>query len=276
MNTIKSKFSNLGIRSISALVLAIILVSTTLLGGWFFYGLCLLVSMIGLWEFYRLFDISKKPIGAMGYLAAIVYYVFVAFGKMNFFFPTMVIGFLFILMGYVVFFKQTDYTQTMAAGFGYVYVPVFVSYLYRLRLDEGGIYLISLVFITSWGTDLFAYFIGSRFGKHKLAPTLSPKKSVEGAVGGLLCVTVIGGIFGYFFGKNFPNFAHPIIACTAISFFASLISMGGDLVASAFKRAKGIKDYSNIIPGHGGILDRFDSVIVVAPVIFYLTNFFKL
>jgi len=261
---------------LSGIVLGIILYITVFLGGWVWYAFTFLISCMGLWEFYNLFDIAKKPIGIMGYLATISYYIFLAFGKLNFLFPTMVMGFLFITLGYVLFFKRTNSTQTMAAGFGYVYVPVFLSYLYRLRIEEGGFYLIVLVFLTSLGTDVFAYFVGSRFGKHRLAPQLSPKKSVEGAIGGLLCVTLLGILFGFVLGNRIPGLTHPVLACGVISFFASLVSMGGDLVASAFKRDRNVKDYSHLIPGHGGILDRFDSVIVVAPLIFYLTNFFML
>ena len=107
-------------------------------------------------------------------------------------------------------------------------------------------------------TDTFAFFVGSMIGRHPLAPTISPKKTVEGAIGGLLMGTIIPTIFYYYFIKT-----SPIWLLLLISFILSFVSMLGDLVFSKIKRENEIKDFSNLIPGHGGILDRFDSIIFV-------------
>ena len=120
-----------------------------------------------------------------------------------------------------------------------------------------------LVIITAFGTDICAYFAGVTMGKHKLCPKISPKKTWEGAVGGILGSVILSGIFGLVFaGELLPH-------CLVIGFLASIVSMFGDLTASIFKRKMGIKDYGNLIPGHGGILDRFDSVLFTGPVIYF-------
>ena len=124
--------------------------------------------------------------------------------------------------------------------------------------------LIWLVFFSAFGTDIMAYFTGMAFGKHRLCPNLSPKKSVEGAVGGVLGSVIICGLFGFIVMKD------SLVLCLLIGFFGSIVAQLGDLSASAFKRQMGIKDYGNLIPGHGGILDRFDSVFFTAPMVFYV------
>jgi phosphatidate cytidylyltransferase len=109
-------------------------------------------------------------------------------------------------------------------------------------------------------------------GRHKMAPVLSPKKSIEGAVGGVVGAVLLGAIFGHILLQGI--FEYPAIMCGVICGVGALISMIGDLAASAIKRNFQIKDYGNLIPGHGGILDRFDSVIFTAPVIYYTILFF--
>ena len=121
-----------------------------------------------------------------------------------------------------------------------------------------------LIFLCSWGCDTCAYCVGMLIGKHKMAPVLSPKKSVEGAVGGVAGAVLLGVIYA-------AATKGPMAEYALICGVGALISMVGDLAASAIKRNMGIKDYGKLIPGHGGILDRFDSVIFTAPVIYYLT-----
>ena len=123
--------------------------------------------------------------------------------------------------------------------------------------------MVWLVLLTAFGTDIMAYFSGYLFGKHKLCPKISPKKTVEGAIGGALGSMVLCGIFAKLFLPAL--FMH----CLIIGLLGGIVSQFGDLTASIFKRKMGIKDYGNLIPGHGGILDRFDSVLFTAPLVYY-------
>ena len=145
---------------------------------------------------------------------------------------------------------------------GIVYVEFFIYHI--ILIDEGsyGI-LVWMVAGTAILTDIFAYFTGYFFGKHKLAPVLSPKKTIEGALGGVLGSVLFSIVFALI--AKLDIFPHMVLMGVVGSIFAQL----GDLTASAFKRKIGIKDYGNIIPGHGGILDRVDSIIFTAPVIYY-------
>jgi len=157
----------------------------------------------------------------------------------------------------------------MAAFFGVVYVAVCLSFIYQTRELPDGRWHVWLILLCSWGCDTCAYCVGRLFGRHKMAPVLSPKKTVEGAIGGVAGSVVLCGALAVIAARLLHEAPH-IAEFMIIGFFGSLISMVGDLAASAIKRNHGIKDYSHLIPGHGGIMDRFDSVIFTAPVIYYL------
>ena len=152
------------------------------------------------------------------------------------------------------------------------YVAVMLSYIYQTRNLPGGIFSVWLVFVCSWGCDTCAYCVGMLIGKHKLAPILSPKKSIEGGIGGILGAALIGVLYGLAI-NYWGNAAADILEYAIIGAVGGAISQIGDLAASAIKRYHNIKDYGKLIPGHGGILDRFDSVIFTAPIIFYLSLF---
>ena len=145
-----------------------------------------------------------------------------------------------------------------------------LSFLYLTRSLDNGIFIVWLVYTSSWLCDVFAYFTGMLLGKHKLCPQLSPKKSVEGAVGGIVIPAIIAGVYGYLIrGYYAPGF--PVIPAFAlITAIGAAASQLGDLSASAIKRNHDIKDYGKLIPGHGGILDRFDSMIFTAPMICFV------
>jgi len=162
----------------------------------------------------------------------------------------------------------------MASYFSLIYVPVLMSYLYQLRmLNNDGIFTFWLIFICSWGCDTCAYLAGVTMGKHKMAPVLSPKKSVEGAIGGVIGAAIIGGLYGYIIEPYLDTINNAPLLFAIVCAMGGLISMVGDLCASAIKRNYEIKDYGTLIPGHGGIMDRFDSVIFTAPLIYFLIEF---
>ena len=169
-----------------------------------------------------------------------------------------------IMFVYVFTYPAYQAVQVMPALFGIVYVAVMLSFIYLTRCLPGGKFHVWLIFLCSWGCDTCAYCVGMLIGKHKMAPVLSPKKSVEGAVGGVVGAALLGIIYA-------AVTKGPIVEYAVICAVGALISMVGDLAASAIKRNQGIKDYGKLIPGHGGILDRFDSVIFTAPVIYFLS-----
>ena len=188
-------------------------------------------------------------------------------------FPAMVLvivaAFLAFLFVYVFTFPKYHANQIMSAMFSFLYGPVMLSFLYLLREGfDDGIYLVWFVFLASWGSDTCAYCVGVLIGKHKMTPKLSPKKSVEGAVGGILGAALLFVLYTHFVIDQYTMTTLPLPLAAVLGAVGALVSMVGDLAASAVKRDHGIKDYGKLIPGHGGIMDRFDSVIVAGPIVF--------
>ena len=157
--------------------------------------------------------------------------------------------------------------EAACAAFGGICLPYLLLSLIRIfQIPQIGPFLVLLPLVAAWGSDTCALFAGILFGKHKLAPVVSPKKTVEGAVGGVVGATVIMlavvAVFNRFTPVDIPFFAAAVLGAVG-----AVIGQLGDLTFSVIKRQTGIKDYGHIFPGHGGVLDRFDSVIFVAPVV---------
>ena len=244
-------------RLISGIVLVILAIFFVGKGGALLFAVTALISLVGLFELYRVLGIEKRSVAAVGYLTAVCYYGILWFEGQKYL-TLMIIASLMLLMALYVFtFPSYKTEEITGAFFGVCYVPVMLSFLYQTRSMHDGAYLVWLIFLSSWGCDTSAYCVGMLLGKHKLAPVLSPKKSIEGAVGG-----VVGS-------------AHPMVACAIACAIAAVISQIGDLAASAIKRNHNIKDYGHLIPGHGGILDRFDSMIFTAPAIYFAVTFLR-
>ena len=257
-------------RLLSGIVLVILALVFIITGNDLLLAVTGIISLIGLYELYRVFKIEKSCAGVVGGLATIVYYCNLKFQ----FIPDMmlfVIALLVVLMFVYVFSYPKYHTEQMlAAFFGVFYVSVMLSYVYQIRTLERGLYLAFLVFLCSWGCDTCAYCVGMLIGKHKMSPKLSPKKSVEGAVGGVAGAALLTALYCFIFRSPMHLERGEIVILAVIAAIAGLISMVGDLTASAIKRNYDIKDYGKLIPGHGGILDRFDSMIITAPIIYFL------
>ena len=155
----------------------------------------------------------------------------------------------------------------MTVFFGVFYVAVMLSYVYQTRMLEDGAVAVWLIFLSSWGCDTCAYCAGKLFGKHKLPSKLSPNKTIEGCLGGIIGAALIGFLFALAFYRQETEFWWQFAMIGGVG---SVISQIGDLTASAIKRNYDIKDYGKLIPGHGGILDRFDSIIFTAPLVYLL------
>ncbi len=258
-------------RLISGIILVLIALLVITRGGGVLLAVSAILSLIGLFELYRVFSIEKTPLAVIGYIGTLLYYTNLHF---HFLKDTMMIV-IFLILAFMccfVFTYPNYHSRTvLAAFFGVFYVSVMLSGIYTTRMLPSGIYLVWLIFICSWGCDTCAYCVGKLFGKHKMTPKLSPKKSVEGAVGGVVGAVLLALIYGFVFQNHMKVSVHYILFMALICGIGSLFSMVGDLAASAIKRNYDIKDYGHLIPGHGGVLDRFDSVIFTAPLIYYLS-----
>ncbi len=181
--------------------------------------------------------------------------------------------YLIYIMGVGVFSKGKLPFATISETFVMVtYLAVSFSSMALLRYTDmqAGRYLVFIVFIVPWTSDSCAYLTGTFIGKHKLIPEISPKKTVEGAVGGVVFATLACTLYGHVVDLIEPGVAVNYIALASFGFILSIASQIGDLVASLLKREHGVKDYGRIFPGHGGIMDRFDSIISVATVLLIL------
>lgn len=257
-------------RLISGVVLLVLLAFFLFTGNIWLFGMCLALSLMGMFELYRIYGYHKGILGYAGYIAAILYYVAV-YMNINVLETGILVMSLIVILGvYVITFPKYKSEEVAICYFAFVYVAVMLSYIYRIRIMENGIYCVWLVFICSWGNDTCAYCVGRLFGKHKMSPKLSPKKSVEGAVGGIAGAALIAAIYGYAFSSRLTTLSNPAAACAIACAAGAFISIFGDLAASAIKRNHDIKDYGRLIPGHGGIMDRFDSVIFTAPIVYYV------
>ncbi len=273
------------VRFRSAVILTVIAVAAIVLGEYTLLGVLCIVSLIGLMELYRAVGVNKSSAGLTGYLACAAWYGVLLYKMINGAKITEVIdsntlaitagAFLILLLAvYVLSFPKFKSEQVTTIFFGFFYVAVTLSYIFLVRMLPGGAYTVWLIFIGSWGADTMAYLVGRKIGRHKIVPVLSPKKSLEGFIGGVLGAVLIGVIYALVFKSNLTdNFPNPVLSFAAIAGVSSVVSMIGDLAASAIKRDKDIKDYGKLIPGHGGILDRFDSVIFIAPIVYYLLYF---
>ncbi len=229
------------------------------------------IGLTGIILYYLLLLITDD---ALPFLTGVTGWLFKTQGAFNYF--TVLVLFIFVLsivsmfMVFIFTFPKHNITQITHAVFGMIYVAMTLSFIYYIRELPNGIYLMWLVFISSWVCDTCAYMFGMLLGKHKLTPKLSPKKSVEGAIGGVVGSGIVGALFGWLYAVCTDS-SYGIIAIFAvICVVGAVVSQCGDLTASAIKRNYDIKDYGKIIPGHGGILDRFDSVIFTSPMVFFL------
>ena len=261
-------------RLLSGIMLVIIALLTVGTGGGVLFSTLLIISLIGMIELYKVFKIDRSAPGIAGYIFTIAFYVLLLVKDIL---PPTVNWFVMLFMLYVItmmlimVFSYPDFstTQIFAAFFGLFYIPVMLSFIYSTRMLEQGKFIVWLVFFCSWGADTCAYCAGMLFGKHKMAPKLSPKKSVEGGIGGVLGASLLAFIYAICVNK-FGGADVSTVSFAIIGAAAGAISIVGDLAASAIKRFHDIKDYGKLIPGHGGIMDRFDSVIITAPIIYYL------
>lgn len=264
-------------RLISGVILLIIAIGTMGVGGIPLALILLAISLAAYRELTKALHCAKddkklNTLEIIGIVGVTAYYVILCFSGEPVLFLMGIVGvFMAEMFVYVVTFPKFQADQVIASVFAFLYAPVMLSFVYLTRMCPQGIYMVWMILISSWGCDTCAYAVGKLIGKKKIFPVLSPHKSLEGCIGGVLGASLIGGLYGHFFvEKAFPDQTVAWIIAF-ICGVGAVMSMVGDLAASAIKRNNNIKDYGKLIPGHGGIMDRFDSMIVTAPMTYFLT-----
>lgn len=274
-------------RLISGIILLILTVGFVYFGGIPLYLILALISVVGFLELTKAVGIKRdykginflEIIGILGTIG--LYACHLTFDVINqtvdvvYLFAIIVFTIITLLAAYVVTFPKYDARQIVEVVFAFLYVPVMLSFIGMTRaLPEIGSKVVWMIWISAWGSDTCAYCVGmltaKTIGNHKAFPVLSPKKSIEGCIGGIVGSALLGMLFGQFvMGSEYGTIMMGIICG-----IGSIIAQCGDLAASAIKRNYNIKDYGKCIPGHGGIIDRFDSIIFTAPCIYFLIYFF--
>lgn len=258
----------LWLRILSALIGIPLLLLIIILGDFWLLLLVSVIVIIGTFEFINMLKIKGFKIILAPVLIGELILILGAWQNSPYW-SELGIGLSFVLILLIMLqnYPNIRIEDVSVNLFILIYIGWSLSHLVLLRTLDNGIYLVIYLFVVIWSTDTGAYFAGRLWGKNKLAPVISPKKTKEGAAGGILTSLLAALIYNWFF----PIFQLPLLLLS--SFLISIFGQIGDLVESAFKRIAGIKDSGKIIPGHGGILDRFDSTILTAPVLFYLLIF---
>lgn len=249
-------------RILSSLIL-LPLILVLYLGGPALWAVGLLIALLGVTEFYKAFETTGvKPCRMIGWASALSLYAIIIFDCDD---RYQYLWFFLVVLASLLYLFDTDNKRpidSMVTILGTFYIIYFSSHIVMIDKSAKSA-MVWTVVLCAFGTDIFAYFAGYLFGRHKLCPKISPRKTIEGAIGGILGSLILCTFFGYLI------FGESIIHFIVIGVLGSIMAQLGDLTASIFKRKMGIKDYGNLIPGHGGILDRFDSVLFTAPFVYY-------
>lgn len=267
-------------RVISAVVAIPLLLFSIIYGGIVLKLIGGFLSLIGMGELCVAVSKKIKTVHFVGFAAEIAYiltliYISQKYNDINnealllflsVFFVIIIALVMLVLLLFVINHNSVNIIDGSVTVFSFIYVGVLLSLITIIR-DINIIYA-WLPFIIAFGCDTGAYLTGSLMGKHKLCPKLSPKKTIEGAIGGLAFSAVLTAIYIFVAGKLGYLYSGSIIMYILLGILGGAVSQIGDLTASSIKRYTGIKDYGKIMPGHGGVLDRFDSVIYLTPIVF--------
>src|SRR5215210_2099014 len=268
-------------RILTALVVLPFLIASIVISSlwWVFVLLAAAAMVFGLWEFYLLAKrLQLKPDAGAGFIAGAAIVTIslqpdpvLTLLLVQFVVIALTIG---VLIAAVVRGAPFDkmIASVGATILGVLYVPLLGSHLISMRVGFSptlSAHLLSFFFLVLMGADAGAYYLGRAFGKHKLAPSISPGKTWEGAIGGVVAALAMGALAHFWFFRELP-----LKYILPLAVIMTLVGIFGDLAESALKRSAGAKDAANILPGHGGILDRLDSLLFNAPLIYYFARFY--
>ena len=266
----------MAIRIISAIIGLLLLALVMFSGEAVFVGAVSVLSFVAVYEILKTYGHEKNKLFlTMGLLTSIVFAIrlyFIPYKYVLLFVLLVIVSYVFYMLLNHENFSSKDLFTMLSSTLA---IPFVFSTLGYIRIGDNGEFLVWMPLLSAWLTDTFAYFGGFFFGKHKLCPKISPKKTVEGAISG-----TIGAVAGYIVYaillKNIWGYDVFILNFAIIAFVTSILSQMGDLLASSVKRENNIKDFGNIMPGHGGVLDRFDSLLFTSPCIFICLKIFTL
>ena len=264
-------------RILTALGMAVVGVPILIFSKYIVFAITVaLLSLVAVYEMLRVVGIGKNyflsvPAYLIALLLPIASFFFAEKHTFGFLLACVAVLFAYLIYSFFVAvfmrgaLKFSELSQVFCAS---VYIIFSFTSISFMRYMNVGIVLWNLVIIlvAAWGSDIFAYFTGRFFGRHKLIPEVSPKKTVEGSIGGIICATGLAVLYGFIVSRVTeltPNYA----VLAVCGFVLSAVSQVGDLIASLIKREHGIKDYGNIFPGHGGVMDRFDSVLSITTIL---------
>lgn len=279
-------------RVITSIGIGIVGIPILMLSGYIVYPVFLgLLAAIAVWELLRVFGFEKRyEISVPAYLVSGLLPTFAhdtftggATASYLLVLGAVIFAFLLYLVAACVVGKEMlmrrnaesddgekqrilEFSDVAAVFISVTYVTVSFTSMALTRYMKNGVYIFALVFVAAWMCDIFAYFTGRFFGKHKLAPHLSPKKTVEGSIGGILFAILGCMLYGFAVSKSAGLDANYLVLAL-LGLVLSIISQIGDLWASLIKREHGVKDYSQMLPGHGGVMDRFDSILAISTVL---------
>ncbi len=233
-------------------------------GGLLFSLLAAGLALLGFQEFCRMWGQQGLRVPMVsGALACLALVGAAHLGGAAALVPTLTFCGMVLLAGMALGYGHFTSQDLLVALGGVVYIGWLFGHWVLLRALPGGAWLVLFAFLLTWASDTGAYFAGRAFGRHKLAPRVSPGKTVEGAIGG----TLLAGAVAWFLGPKLAGVAAPVALLLGLTL--SVVAIVGDLTESALKRYTGVKDSGRLLPGHGGVMDRFDSALFTLPVVYY-------
>lgn len=274
----------LKVRVLSAVVGIALLVAVVLLPKEILGIAVFILSLLGIREFFNAVSAAgSRPVRMVGYISCVPL-LFLSFSEYvgrivdagfmkpsGMFSAGMFLAVIAVSSLMVFLYGKYRITDISITIFGILYIPFLFSFLSLVRNTPNGHFFIWLVFIGAWVTDTFAYFTGTTMGKRKLIPAVSPGKTVEGAAGGVIGCIAVMTAYGAVINRYIAPV--PMYHYAIMGLLSGVVSQVGDLTASAIKRQAGIKDYGSIMPGHGGVLDRVDSLLFIAPMVYFYLSF---